>query len=218
MIEGLVFDFDGLIIDTETPEYDAWKEIFSQYNATLPYEEWSKCLGSDYGRFNPLDYLVEKTGVALDAVKLLERQRARSKALTLDSQPLPGVSNLIHEAKESGLLLAVASSSDAAWVVGHLQRVNLKDYFTVICTAEDVEQVKPAPDLFQLAVNRLGITPEKAVAFEDTQLGIQSAKKAGSHCVAIPNEVTARLDFSQADWVAKSMAEVHVTNLMQRFS
>jgi beta-phosphoglucomutase-like phosphatase (HAD superfamily) len=69
-----------------------------------------------------------------------------------------------------------------------------------------------------LAVNRLGITPDKAVAFEDTQLGIQSAKKAGLHCVAIPNEVTARLDFSQADWVVKSMSEVHVQNLQHRFS
>ncbi len=218
MIEGLVFDFDGLIIDTETPEYDAWKEIFHQYNLTLPFEEWSKCLGSDFSRFNPLKYLSEKTGVNLDTCKLLEKQRARSKELTLNNLPLPGVTDLIHEAKKAGLLLAVASSSDADWVIGHLQRVKLKDYFNIICTAEDVEHVKPAPDLFRLAVNRLGITPDKAVAFEDTQLGIQSAKKAGLYCVAIPNEVTSRLDFSQADWVVKSMTEVHVQNLQQRFA
>jgi putative hydrolase of the HAD superfamily len=218
MIEGLVFDFDGLIIDTETPEYEAWKEIYLQFNTTLPYEEWSKCLGSDYSRFNPLNYLTEKTGLDIDTYKLLEIQRIRAKELTLNNLPLPGVTDLIREAKKAGLLLAVASSSDAAWVVGHLQRVKLKDYFTIICTAEDVEHVKPAPDLFKLAVERLGIMPDKAVAFEDTQFGIQSAKEAGLHCVAIPNDVTARLDFSQADWVVKSMTEVHVQNLQQRFS
>jgi putative hydrolase of the HAD superfamily len=122
MIEGLVFDFDGLIIDTETPEYDAWKEIYLQYNVTLPYEEWSKCLGSDFGRFNPLNYLAEKTGLDLDTSKLLEIQRARSRELALNSLPLPGVIDLIHEAKKAGLLLAVASSSDAAWVIGHISK------------------------------------------------------------------------------------------------
>ncbi|MEN6524483.1 MAG: HAD-IA family hydrolase [Anaerolineaceae bacterium] len=218
MIEGLVFDFDGLMLDTETPEYDAWKEIFSQYGATLPYEEWSKCLGSDYNSFDPLEYLIQQTGVKLDKMKILEQQRSRSAELASDQQPLPGVCDLIMEAKKARLLLAVASSSDAAWVVGHLERVQLKDSFNVICTSENVERVKPAPDLFKLAVDWLGIAPDHAVAFEDTMLGIQSAKKAGLYCVAIPNEITSRMDFSQADWVVNSMAELNVNILQQRFA
>ncbi len=177
MIKGLVFDFDGLILDTETPEYTAWNEIYARFNATLPFEEWAKCLGSDYNSFNPVHYLVEQTGIPLDLDQLLPIQRQRSKELAFHQKTLPGVQELMLEAKKADILLAVASSSDADWVIGHLERLGLKSLLDVICTAEDVSKVKPAPDLFRLAVERLGIEPFEAVAFEDTMLGIQVCQR-----------------------------------------
>lgn len=218
MIKGLVFDFDGLIIDTEIPEYTAWKEIYAGFNATLPLEEWSKCLGSDYNSFDPVQYLITQTGVPLEYDEILPQQRKRSHELAFKEEAFPGVRELIQEAKEAGLLLAVASSSDAPWVHGHLERLNLKSLFNAICTEEDVARVKPAPDLFRLAVNRLGIEPDQAVAFEDTKLGIQSAKEAGLHCIAVPNQLTSNLDLSKADWKVKSLAQISLQMILDRFS
>jgi HAD superfamily hydrolase (TIGR01509 family) len=218
MIKGFVFDFDGLIIDTEIPEYTAWKEIYARFNATLPFEEWSKCLGSDYNSFDPVQYLISQTGLPLDYDEILPQQRTRSHELAYQEDALPGVRTLIEEAKNGGLLLAVASSSDAAWVHGHLERLNLKPLFKTICTEEDVARVKPEPDLFRLAVQRLGIEPVQAVAFEDTKLGIQSAKKAGLYCIAVPNQLTAMLDLSKADWKVNSLAEISLKMILERFA
>ncbi len=218
MIKGLVFDFDGLIMDTETPEYIAWKEIYSRFEATLPLEEWAKCLGSDYNSFDPVNYLSEQTGLPLEIDELLPQQRKRSQELANELDALPGVRNMIQTGKEAGLQLAVASSSDASWVHGHLERLRLKPFFDVISTAEDVAAVKPSPELFKLSVERLGILPAEAIAFEDTRLGIQSAKAAGLYCVAIPNDLTSRLDLSQADLKVASMAEISLPILLQHFS
>ena len=218
MIKGFVFDFDGLIIDTEIPEYTAWKEIYARFNATLPFEEWSKCLGSDYNSFDPVQYLISQTGLPLDYDEILPQQRTRSHELAYQEDALPGVRTLIEEAKKGGILLAVASSSDAAWVHGHLERLNLKPLFKTICTEEDVARVKPEPDLFRLAVERLGIEPVQAVAFEDTKLGIQSAKEAGLYCIAVPNQLTAMLDLSKADWKVNSLAEISLKMILERFA
>lgn len=218
MIKGFVFDFDGLIIDTEIPEYTAWKEIYARFNATLPFEEWSKCLGSNYTSFDPIQYLVSQTGLPLDYDEILPQQRTRSHELAYQQEALPGVSSLILEAKYAGLLLAVASSSDAAWVHGHLERLNLKPLFDTICTEEDVARVKPAPDLFRLAVDRLGIEPGQAVAFEDTKNGIQAAKSAGLFCIAVPNQLTSNLDLSKADWKVNSLAEISLAMILEKFS
>ena len=214
MIKGFVFDFDGLILDTEIPEYTAWKEIFARFNASLPFEEWAKCLGSDYNSFNPVDYLVAQTGIPLDIDDILPQQRKRSHELVYKEDALPGVRELIFEAKAAGLLLAVASSSDAAWVHSHLERLELKPLFDFICTKDDVARVKPEPDLFLLAVESLGVEPARAVAFEDTTNGIQSAKKAGLYCIAVPNQLTAMLDLSKADWKVNSLAEISVKMIL----
>ena len=218
MIKGLVFDFDGLIIDTEIPEYTAWKEIYARFNATLPFEEWSKCLGSDYNSFDPVQYLISQTGLPLDYDEILPQQRTRSHELAFQEDALPGVRSLIYDAKNFGLLLAVASSSDAPWVHGHLERLELKPLFDVICTEEDVDRVKPEPDLFLLAVERLGILPHQAVAFEDTKNGIQAAKEAGLHCIAVPNQLTSNLDLSKADWQVNSLAEISLRMILEKFS
>lgn len=218
MIKGFVFDFDGLIIDTEIPEYTAWKEIYARFNATLPFEEWSKCLGSNYNSFDPVQYLISQTGLPLDYEELLPQQRVRSHELAYQESALPGVRSLIEEAKGAGLLLAVASSSDAAWVHGHLERLKLKPLFNTICTEEDVDRVKPEPDLFRLAVDRLGIKPGESVAFEDTRNGIQSAKEAGLFCIAVPNQLTSSLDLSKADWKVNSLADISLKMILERFA
>ena len=193
MIRGLIFDFDGLILDTETPEYEAWQQVYAGYGQSLPLEQWGRCIGSSYDAFNPLVYLQSLVGPLADPEGLRQRQRSTAQALLQPKAPLPGVQDLLNQARRLGLALAVASSSSFQWVHDNLQRLGLLPYFQELCTAEQVPVVKPDPALYQLALRRLGLLPGEAVAFEDSPNGIQAAESAGIYCVAVPNQLTARL-------------------------
>ena len=193
MIRGLIFDFDGLILDTETPEYEAWQQVYAAYGQILPLEEWGRCIGSSYDAFNPLAYLQSLVGPLPDPEVLRQKQRSAAQALLQPKPPLPGVHDLLNQALRLGLTLAVASSSSFHWVHDNLQRLGLLSYFQEICTAEQVPDVKPDPALYRLALRRLGLLPGEAIAFEDSPNGIQAARSAGIFCVAVPNQLTARL-------------------------
>lgn len=121
-------------------------------------------------------------------------------------QVMPGVRELIEEATTRGVRLAIASSSERAWVVDHLAGIGLLECFEVIACAEDVAATKPAPDLYEKALRSLGVSPDRAIAFEDSVYGVAAAKAAGLFCVAVPNRVTRHLPFSNADLVAETLA------------
>jgi len=139
----------------------------------------------------------------------------RELQLLAEESPLPGVRSMIASSKERGLLLAVASSSDRSWVVNHLRNHGLLDAFDAVVSADDVKQTKPAPDLYVGALTRLGLLPEEALAFEDSEHGVAAAKAAGLYCVAVPNRVTLCLSFEQADLVVNSLDEMDLHGYIQ---
>ena len=212
-LHGLVFDFDGLILETELPIFQSWQRVYEEYHAQLELSTWVRCVGSSYEAFNPAIYLEEQTGLSIDRDALHQRAEIESNQIIDNQPPLPGVQRLLDEAKSNGLKLAVASSSDSAWVRRHLKRLNLECYFDAICTKDDVADVKPNPELYQLALERLGLQPEEAIAFEDSPNGIRAARTAGLRCIAVPNAVTQSLDFSLASAVISSLAEVSLQKL-----
>ncbi|MDR3577214.1 MAG: HAD family hydrolase [Anaerolineaceae bacterium] len=207
-IEGIVFDFDGLILDTETPVFQAWQEVFLPYGVELPLAEWSAAIGASLESFDPVTYLKMKTGKIIDEEKIRAFHSRRSLELVSSQDVLPGVIQYLDNALEFGLKIGLASSSDRAWVMDHLTQFDLVHYFDVICTLEDVRQVKPNPELYQKAVASLGLMPGQAVAFEDAPNGILAAKRAGLYCVAVPNATTRPLDFSAADLVLESFCQM----------
>ncbi len=215
MIHGLIFDFDGLILDTEGPIYQSWVELFAQCGVDLPFELWATIIGvSANEHFDPMDLLEKRVGVLAERQKLAGRRLERELELVMAETVLPGVIELLTAARAAGLRLGVASSSSRRWVVGHLERLGLLDYFEVVCTADEVERAKPDPALFELALRELGLQPSEAIALEDSPNGAMAARRAGIFVAAVPNRLTARLDLSHADLRLESLAGVSLAGLI----
>ena len=212
---AIILDFDGLIVDTETPIYEAWRAAFARRGQELRLEEWQHSLGTFRG-FDACARLSELVGEALDADAL--EQEVRGPYLErCEAQPvLPGVVGLVEEARRFGLGTAVASSATRGWVLGWLGKHGIKDLFDSVSGREDVPQVKPAPDLFLRAAGLLGVAPPSCLVFEDSPNGIRAARAAGMRCVAVPNEVTRLLDLGEPDLVLGSAGELPLREMARR--
>ncbi|MEP6693074.1 MAG: HAD family hydrolase [Chloroflexota bacterium] len=213
MIRALVFDFDGLILETETPSYETWAEIYREHGHELPMDLWHGYIGSDRG-FDPAGHLAALVGEGFDRETTQTRRDARKTELIAALDTMAGVREYVADAKRLGLLLAVASSSSRAWVLGHLERLGLRSEWDAVCTRDDVARTKPAPDLYLAAVKALDVAPQETVAFEDSLNGIAAAKDAGLLCVAVPNALTAGMDLSRADLRLGSLAETPLERLL----
>ena len=212
-VRGVIFDFDGLILDTESPEFTSWRDIFSEHGCVLSLEDWAVCIGTA-DVFDPCAHLEAQLGRAVDRDALRTERRRRSDALIAAQMPMPGVVERIAEARAIGLKLAVASSSSRSWVEGHLTRLDLARHFHCIRCSDHVEQVKPDPALYRLALQGLGLGPENAIAFEDSPNGILAAKRAGLFCVAVPNDATRELALDAADLRLESLREISLEALV----
>ncbi len=214
MIRALVFDFDGLILDTETPLIDAYSDVHSAYGKPFDRNLFIHGVGHVDFAFDPW----KEFGGGHDRTEL-DREMRFYKQIRVLAQPiLPGVVTMMNHARENGLSVALASNSPHPHCDGHLERIGLIERFHVIACREDVTSPKPEPDLYQLAVTRLGLNPNEAIAFEDSHAGSLAAKRAGLWCVAIPNPSSAHHDFTHADHRANSMADLTLEALISRFS
>lgn len=215
MVRAVIFDFDGLILDTEEPVFRSWVEVYQEHGAQFPFERWAEIVGSTTIGFHPQRHLEELLGRALSQ-EVLDRRIVRRTEFVHAKELLPGVLQHIEEARSRGLKLGVASSSTTGWVKGHLARLGILDRFHCLRCREDVATVKPAPDLYLAVLECLGVAAAEAFAIEDSPNGITAAKQAGLRCVAIPNIITAGLDLSHADVLLRSLAEVSLAELLTR--
>jgi HAD superfamily hydrolase (TIGR01509 family) len=213
MFKAIAFDFDGLILDTEGPVYRSWLEVYEAHGEELPFERWVQIVGSTTLEFHPQHHLEERLGRPLPQ-EVLDRRTGRRTELVLAEKVLPGVVELIDEARAAGMKLGVASSSTSDWVTGHLARLGILDRFDCIRCRDDVAHAKPEPDLYLAVLECLGVAAADAFAIEDSPNGIAAAKGAGLRCVAIPNPITSGLDLSQADLVVASLAEFSLAELV----
>jgi HAD superfamily hydrolase (TIGR01509 family) len=212
ILEAVVFDFDGLILDTEVPEFVTVREEFENHGLELLLEDWQQIIGrADHPHW--LDWLERDLGRPVDREVVRARRLEKHHALIAANDVLPGVEALLDQADELGVAAAVASSSTSSWVEGHLDRLGLLGRFAAVRTRDHVEHAKPWPDVFLAAVEALGVLPAHAVAFEDSFNGCAAAKAAGLACVVVPNEITRGLLFDAADLVTDSLADVDLTVL-----
>ena len=216
MIKAVIFDFDGLIIDTETPWYEAYKEVFSSYHIELPVEIWAECIGTTFHVFNPMDYLEERLGRAVDRDEIKKETKTRYSDKMKGQNVRPGVVNYLKEAKNEGLRIGLASSSTRNWVESYLSEHELNQYFEVINTSDDVSKVKPDPELYINTMTSLQVEGNETVVFEDSLNGLRAAKAAGAHCVIVPNQVTAFMPFENYDLRLGSMAEMPLREVIAR--
>lgn len=194
-IKGIIFDFDGLIIDTESAVFQAWRELYQIWNQELELGDWMSLVGKSNKEADPMDPLAELVGSQFDREQARERVAAREMELIAGQQILPGVKELINWSHNRNLKLAVASSSSREWVSGHLSDRGLLDHFDALSCSDDVERAKPDPALYTLSLEKLGIDAEEGLVFEDSPNGVLAAKKAGLYCVAVPNLITREIPF-----------------------
>ncbi len=204
---ALILDFDGLILDTESTDFESWRVVYEDYGVLLPREEWVKAIGTDGKAFDPVARLIKLTGRPLQADLLRDDRRRVRDALVERLEPLPGVVAWLEEARRRKMKLAIASSSPRSWVDEHLRRAKLRHHFAELVTAEQVLRVKPDPALYERALSVLGVRPHEALAVEDSPHGLAAARAARLMCVAVPGPMTKGCEFAEANLLLGSLCE-----------
>jgi HAD superfamily hydrolase (TIGR01509 family) len=204
---ALIFDFDGTIIDTEWPAFVTVRDIYRDHDLDFTIEDWESRIGrADSAHWT--ESLGRALGTSLDPDEYDRRRRPVKNDLT-EKQPLRrGIERLLLAGGQSGVPMAVASSSPYSWVGGHIDRRGLRPHFEAICTVDDVANGKPWPDVFLFAAEAVQVPADEAVVIEDSRNGLLAAKAAGMRCVVVPNEITRNQDFAEADLVLGCLSEL----------
>ncbi len=215
MIQALIFDFDGLLVDTETPAFESWRALYTEYGHELTLDLWQGGLGTGHG-FDASAHLAALSTQPIDQAALLARRMAAKHALSAKQPLLPGAREILGQAAALGLPCAVASSSGSDWVLGWLRQHGIDAAFACIRTADDVARTKPAPDLFLSAAACLGVSPASCLVFEDSPNGILAAHAAGMRCVAVPGAITRQLTLPRAELLIDSLDALPLADILAR--
>ena len=216
MLKALIFDFDGVIVDTETQWYEIYRDwLKEEYDYDLDIRDYLVCVGSNSQRL--FAFLWEAIGPEVDG-EAFERSATeefirRSSVLP----PMEGVTELIKEAKRRGMKLAIATSATRKKPEAHLKRLGLLEYFDAFSTAELCKNIKPAPDIVLKAAELLGVTPAECLAVEDSGNGLTSANRAGMRCLLVPNQITRHCEFEPCYKRVESLADVNLDEIEKDF-
>ncbi|MFD1955459.1 HAD family hydrolase [Paenibacillus thailandensis] len=214
MIKAIVFDFDGTILDTETPWFEAFREAYRARGAELSLETFSACIGTSLDAFNPYEFINTLIEKPVEPESFKKEIRDRHAALMKQVRMQPGIQAYLDAAKQAGLKIGLASSSSRAWIDKHVNLLGIAHYFDCIRTSDDVNKVKPDPELYRQALEALNVSPQEAVAIEDSPNGSRAAVAAGMHCVVVPTPVTRSLAFDPACLMADCLTDVEFERLV----
>jgi HAD superfamily hydrolase (TIGR01509 family) len=209
-LEAVLFDFDGLLVDTETAAFEAWREVFAEQGHVLSVSEWLPNVGANPEPFDPRARLEELVGTALPWEALNSRRRAVRRRRCL---PCPGVRDVLARAASLGLRTGLVSNSASTWVEDHLELAGLHIDFDAVVCREGGHRPKPAPDAYLAALEQLGVPAGAAIAFEDSPSGIVAARAAGVECIMVPNPISSMLAYDDADLIVRSLADVVLEEL-----
>jgi len=202
--EAVLFDFDGVILDSEWPIFQTWRELFKREGQELELELYVKCIGSDFDTWSPQTYLEELTGRSYDWDAENPKRQVILESDLENSPPMEGVLDLLEALREKKT--AVVSSSTHHWVDRWIEKLSLTPYFQTLVCRGDAPRIKPAPDLYLEAARRLDVEPAKCLVIEDSMNGMISAHEAGMKVLIVPNRLTSILDFAAADLQTNSLA------------
>ncbi len=210
MIDTVIFDMDGVLIDSEPIHWKVNQDYFASIGAPMDDEAYSdRFVGL------PLDKMLEHLRETRGITRPLEEMFAESMANHIkafseaDLVAVDGIRELIISMKEKGLNLAVGSSSAAELIEIILKKIGLSEYFSHTVSAFEVENGKPSPDIFLEAAARFNASPENCLVIEDSALGIQAARSAGMKVVGVRNHTSGNQDLSRADILVTGFSEEH---------
>jgi HAD superfamily hydrolase (TIGR01509 family) len=216
-IRGLLFDFDGLLVDTETASRAGWEWLYREHGHELPHDRWALLVGTVDGPFDPWSHLEELVGAPLERDELDARRHAHEMSLVEAEELRPGIAEYLADAERLGLRKAIVSSASRRWIDLNLGRLERLVGWDAIVTADhDPVRAKPSPTLYLEALELLGLDAREAIAFEDSPNGVRAAKAAGLFCIAVPNSITRDLGLEEADVVVDSLAEFPLARLLDR--
>jgi putative hydrolase of the HAD superfamily len=215
--EGVIFDFDGLMLDTESCMLASWQYEWRQHGLELDLEDFWAPHGGDLTDVR-YDALARAVGPAFDRTASHERRTAFRDELLGRLSLRPGIADWLAEAGELGLRLAIASSSPTEWVRRWLSGLDTVDAFDCFACGDEVGAPKPDPSVYSLALSRLGVPAAHAIAIEDSPHGGAAARTAGLRCVAIPSAHFADADWSAADLVLSSAVELPLADVLRRLA
>ena len=217
-VRAFLFDFDGLILDTETASRAGWEWLYRRHGHELPQEKWAQVVGTT-GVWDPMADLEDLVGAPLERDSLNELRYAHELSLIEAEELRPGIADYLTAAELHGLKRAIVSSSTRPWIDGHLARLERAVGWHAIVTADhDHERAKPRPTMYLEALDVLHVGADEAVVFEDSPNGVRAAKAAGIFVVAVPNAVTRDYGLDEADLVVGSLADLPPDELLARFS
>jgi HAD superfamily hydrolase (TIGR01509 family) len=218
MFEAVIFDFDGVVLNTEEPEFLAWQQIYKQYGSDLSLNEWQITIGTRKA-FDPYSDLKSKTTYELpDIEEIYQKKRTIVTELLESQKPMDGVLEWLKDANEKGLKIGMASSSSQAWLEHHLTRLNIRHYFSAVVGYSTLVRPKPYPDSYLKACEILKVKPQNAFAIEDSTHGIKAAKLAGLKVIAVPHKLTQDTDLSEADLIVDSLAKYSLSQVISLLS
>lgn len=205
--QAVIFDFDGLLVDTEWAIYQSWVRVFDREGHPLPIDIFIQCVGAGYTHWNPGDHLESLTGRTYDWERINASRQEEIHADLAHSGLMPGAVELLDYLHGKQIPLAVASSSSHRWVDSWLDKLGIRKRFNAVVCRDDGYPVKPDPALYLAAARQLGIKPQDCLALEDSQNGATAAKTAGISVFAVPNRMTASSDFAIADQRLDSLCD-----------
>ena len=204
-VQAVIFDMDGVIVDSEPYSLQALLDILRQYGVEPTADELRRSYGKRV-RDDFVDYFT-RHGVTADVNIAIAYKQARYYHLAAGHlRPFAGVMTLLKRLSEQGFRLALASSGDRVKVAFGMQALALNGIFETVVTGDDVSHSKPHPEIYLTAAQRVGVSPTACIAIEDAPAGVEAAKRAGMRCIAVTNSV-AREQLSKADLIVDSLAE-----------
>lgn len=214
-VTALIFDFDGTILDTETPVFEEWREEYRLYGQNLEIGFWGQAIGT-HGVVDLAAHLAELLDDGHDPQALRHGVRQRVRRRLAVQSLRPGIEHLLDDAQELDLATAIASSSSSDWVEHWLGHHGIRNRFGPVCGRDHVERLKPAPDLFLLAARELNVAAAECLVIEDSPNGVLAARAAGMRCVAVTNPVTRHLEMPEVNLVVESLEGLGMEEILGR--
>ncbi|MBN1180758.1 MAG: HAD-IA family hydrolase [Bacteroidales bacterium] len=206
MIKGILFDMDGVLVDSEEYICKAAIMMFDRKGLKVKPEDFIPFVGQGENAY--IGKVAEKYHFPID----IQEVKALTYAIYAEIvegnlKPLPGVFTFIEKAKQKGLKLAVATSADRVKMEVNLKNIGLsEDTFSATVNGLEVERKKPFPDIFIVAAKKLGLKPEECLVVEDAVSGVEAAKSAGARCLALTTSFK-KEELNKADWISNTLAE-----------
>lgn len=203
-IAAVVFDLDGVLLDSEPLHFRAAARAFASEGQSLRMEEYRRSIGM--GAVETWTAWKDRHGLCAGVADLIALdERARLDEIRNGVVPIPAATVLARRLREAGTPLAIASSSTPETIDAELEAIGLSDVFDLRISGEQVSRAKPAPDVYLRAAELLGMPPRHCLAIEDSPVGVRAAKAAGMTCVAVPTDWTRQGDFGEADFTLESL-------------